>query len=82
MQLGISFHEDDEDDEFNPNINPYEGYIPVCMNCSQDFDEFKKMAMMEDMKVELKHSNSCLWHDWFYAKIKSVYPKAKIVRRK
>lgn len=64
------------------NIYPTEDYIPVCTQCQTDFDNFKKQIIMEQMEVEMKHPNSCLWNDYFVKKIKTICPYVKIVRKK
>jgi hypothetical protein len=67
---------------FDPNIYPNEGFTPVCRQCNLDFEEFKKSTIMDTMEVEMKHPNSCLWNEFFIKKIKTVCPYAKIVRKK
>ena len=67
---------------FNPSIYPTEGYIPICAQCQLDFDNFKIQTLLEDMEVEMKHPNSCLWNDYFIRKIKTICPSVKIVRKK
>ena len=70
------------DSWFDPNIYPTEGYIPVCSQCQTDFDNFKTQIIMDQMEVEMKHPNSCLWNDYFVKKIKNICPTVKIVRKK
>jgi len=67
---------------FNPNIDPNNGYIPLCNQCNLDYDNFKSSVILEDMQVEMKHPTSCLWHDWFLKKIRLSCPSAKIVVKK
>lgn len=73
---------DFEENDFNPNIYPDEGYIPFCKECDNDFLNFKTTNIMEDMKVEIKHPKSCLWYDFYVQKIKNICPSAKIIRNK
>jgi hypothetical protein len=37
---------------------------------------------MEVTEVEMKHSNSCIWNDFYLNKIKNICTNAKIVRKK
>jgi hypothetical protein len=71
------------DDEiwFNPNIDPEKVYIPLCTQCSNDYIKFKSNHIYDDMKIEFKHPNSCLWYDWFVKKIKQTCPSIKIVKK-
>ena len=71
-----------EYDCIDANIYPDTGYIPVCSQCSLDFENFKTGAIVENMEVEMKHPKSCLWYDWFVKKIKMSCPGSKIVRKK
>ena len=65
-------------DWFNPSIYPDEGYIPFCSICDNDFSNFKT----SNMKVEMKHPNSCLWYIFYIEKIKNICPSAIIIRNK
>ena len=67
---------------FDPYIYPNEGYIPICSQCSLDYDNFKASVIDDDMEVEMKHPKSCMWADYFISKIKIICPTAKIVRKK
>jgi hypothetical protein len=69
-------------DWFNPNIYTDEGYIPVCKVCEEDFMNFKKIPITENMKCEMKHPNSCLWHEWFSNKIKNISRTVKFIRKR
>lgn len=70
-------------DDFDPYIYPTEGYIPQCSQCISDFNKLKTLILMEDgIPVEIKHSHSCLWYDYFVKKIKNIYPNSIIVRNK
>ena len=67
---------------FNPYINPNYSFIPICSQCSLDFENFKKNNNIEDnMEVEMKHSKSCLWADYFIIKIRNICNKVQIVRK-
>ena len=66
---------------FDPYIYPNEGYIPVCHQCKNDYDNFKSMAIQDNMKVEMKHPKACLWNEYFIKKIRNVCPYAKISRK-
>jgi hypothetical protein len=72
----------DKDIWFNPTVDPNNGYIPICSQCGLDYDNFKSSPILEDMQVEMKHPNSCLWYDWFLKKIRLSCPSAKIVVKK
>ena len=67
---------------FDPYIYPIESYVPICTRCNMDYDNFKKSDIMEDNEVEMKHSKSCLWCDYFIKKMKTICPSSKIVRKK
>ncbi len=67
---------------FDPNIYPNEGYIPICRQCSSDFENFKNAQIMEYMEVEMKHPSACLWNDYFLKKIKLINKEVKIVKKK
>lgn len=67
---------------FNPNISPTNAYIPICSQCSLDFEDFKKNSMQENMETVFKHPNNCIWYDFFIKKVKIICPSAKIVRKK
>ena len=67
---------------FDPNIYTDNGFIPICKQCNSDFEDFKKSTIMELTEVEMKHSNSCIWNDFYLNKIKNICPNAKIVRKK
>lgn len=67
---------------FDPNIYPDNGFIPICKQCNSDFEDFKKSTIMEVTEVEMKHSNSCIWNDFYLNKIKNICTNAKIVRKK
>jgi hypothetical protein len=69
------------DEWFTPYINPTDSFIPLCTQCSLDFENFKKNNIQEGMEVEMKHSKSCLWADYFINKIRNVCGDAKIVRK-
>jgi len=71
-----------EDSCLDANIYPDTGYIPICSQCSLDFENFKSSVITENMEVEIKHPSSCLWYDWFAKKIKMSCPDSKIVRKK
>jgi len=66
---------------FNPNIDTDKGYIPICSQCSSDYEKFKTMNVFNNIQVEMKHPSSCLWYDWFIKKIKMVCPTIKIVKK-
>lgn len=72
----------DVDEWFNPNIDPERGYIPLCQQCSSDYEKFKSSNIYNNMEVEMKHPSSCLWYDWFVKKIRLVYPKATIIKKR
>ncbi len=85
--LNQKYEEDDcENNEFfNPYINPNLNYIPVCSQCSSDFENFKNdlnLQNSDDIEVEMKHPRQCLWNDYFLNKIKNICSHAKIVRKK
>ena len=44
-------------------------------------ENFKSSNIQEDMQIEMKHSRSCLWADYFINKIRNVCSTAKIVRK-
>jgi hypothetical protein len=69
------------DEWFNPYIDPNDSFIPLCSQCSLDFENFKTSCIQEDMQVEMKHSRSCLWADYFINKIRNVCISAKIVKK-
>lgn len=66
---------------FNPYINPNYSFIPICSQCSLDFENFKNTCIQDDMEVEMKHSRSCLWADYFINKIRNICVSAKIVKK-
>ena len=75
-------HDAPYDEWFNPYINPTDSFIPLCSQCSLDFENFKSSNIQkEDMEVEMKHSRSCLWADYFINKIRNVCANAKIVKK-
>jgi hypothetical protein len=81
------YEEDDckNNEIFNPNINPNLNYIPICSQCSSDFDNFRNdvnLQNSDDIEVEMKHPRECLWNEYFLYKIKNICPSAKIVRKK
>ena len=81
------YKEDDcENNEyFNPYINPETYDIAICSQCSLDFDNFKNdlnLQNSDDIEVEMKHPKACLWNEYFLSKIKNICPSAKIVRKK
>jgi hypothetical protein len=69
------------DESFNPYINPRNSYIPICGQCNTDFESFKKSNIQDGMEVEMKHTKSCLWAEYFINKIRYVCKSAKIVRK-
>lgn len=70
-------------DDFDPYIYPNDGYIPQCSQCLSDFNKLKSLDLMEDgISIEMKHSRSCLWYDYFVKKIKNIYPNSQIVKNK
>ena len=80
----ISKYNDDgsyDDQCFNPYINPNDSFIPLCSQCTLDFEKFKNSNIQEDMEVEMKHSKSCLWAEYFINKIRCSCSTAKIVRK-
>jgi hypothetical protein len=79
IELGIT---DNENINFNPNIIPGKGYIPLCSVCKSDFELFKKNKISHDMEIECNHLSSCLWYDYFISKVKQTCKTAKIVRKK
>jgi hypothetical protein len=63
---------------FDPYIYPGEGYIPLCSQCNNDFNNFDK----NNNFIIVKHSNSCLWNEYFIKKFKSNFPDIKIIKNK
>lgn len=81
-ELNISFT-DENINYFNPNIYPQnDDTIQVCSECKLDYDTFKQSKIYEDMNVIVKHSDGCLWNEYFIDKIKIICPTAKIIRNK
>ncbi len=75
-ELGV-----DDSTWFNPSRTPGLDYIPVCTQCAQDYEAFR-VGNKLDAEVEMKHPASCLWHAYYVKRIKTIYPSAKIVRKK
>ena len=71
----------DERDDWDPWVNPDEGYIPFCSSCEQVYDVYKR-AQIYAAECEMDHLPSCLWHDYFVGKIKKVNSKVVIVYKK
>ena len=81
-ELNISFTNENIND-FNPNIYPQnDDTIQVCSECKLDYDTFKQSKIYEDMNVIVKHSDGCLWNEYFIDKIKIICPTSKIIRNK
>ena len=70
-----------EDSCLDANIYPDTGYIPICSQCSLDFENFKASVIRENMEVEMKHTKACLWGEYFIKKIRNICKSAKIVRK-
>jgi hypothetical protein len=63
---------------FDPWINPDTGHIPYCESCYRAYREFK--ANLKD-SCEMDHTSSCLWYDYFVAKIQRLNPKTQFTRK-
>ena len=61
---------------FDPWINPDTGYIPVCANCKNYFEDWR---IEQEEKCEMEHSSACLWYDYFAAKIRQIKPGTTII---
>lgn len=82
IELGLSCNKSNSTEWFDPNIYPDTRFIPLCKICNLDFDNCKNLSVLENMEIEFKHPKSCLWYDYFVNKVKNIYPRAKIVRKK
>jgi len=67
---------------FNPNIYTNDGYIPFCSSCKEDYEMFKKSDIYENMEVEIKDPQACLWYQWYITRILNICPSVKIVKNK
>lgn len=77
-KLGIC---NDNNDWFNPFIYPdTDTSIPVCSVCQEDYTINKRSDDHEE--AVMRHTDSCLWYNWFVAKMKLYNPRIKIVRQK
>jgi len=81
-QLGILKTDYKNNDWFNPNIYPDEGNISFCTSCKEDYENFKKTDIYDNMEVIIKDGKACLWYEWYVMKIKNTCPSAKIVKNK
>ena len=68
-------------DDWDPWINPDEGYIPFCSSCKEVYDVYRR-TQIYPAECEIDHLPSCIWHDYFVSKIKKVNPNVVIVYKK
>ena len=67
------------ENDFDPNVYPDTGHIPVCSSCKEDYDKFKTSSETE---VAWNHPKACLWYEYFILKVKAHSPTARIIRHR
>lgn len=66
-------------EEFDPWINPDEGYIPYCRSCLAAFEAYKIVC---SETCELEHTSACMWNEYFITKIRKLNPSVRIALKR
>ena len=77
--LRKKYRQGDTSSDWDPWINPDEGYIPYCASCLACFDGYK--IKCEDT-CDIEHTSACLWYDYFVSKIKKLNPSVRLVLKR